>query len=251
MIRKLKKFFLIFVLLLGLFFLIGPEDLPDNSEFKKTLSLISQEDVLIIFNSGGWGDTPLEEARDLAPIIDGIQKTLSQLGYSSIVVPYTRTKESFLGRIEGVKETLSLFPEQSQKLANEIEIFIKSHPENKIIMAGLSNGGTFVNRTMMKVSKNQRNNVFAVEVGTPFWEKVLDSDNVLLLNNKGKDALSKMDLKILIPALLKSPCRWFSAQVLREELSFSQALYLPGHYYGWDSVAPEVKSFLENRFALF
>jgi len=251
MIRKLKKLFLISILLLGLFFLIGPKDLPDNSEFKKTLSLISQEDVLIIFNSGGWGDTPPEEASDLTPIIDGIQKTLSHLGYDSIVVPYTRTKESFLGRIEGVKETLSLFPNQSQKLANEIEVFIKSHPENKIIMTGLSNGAIFVNRTMMKVSENQRNSVFAIEVGTPFWEKVLDSDNILLLNNKGKDALSKMDLRILIPALLKSPCKWLSAQILREELSFSQALYLPGHYYNWDSVAPEVKSFLENRFALF
>jgi len=156
-----------------------------------------------------------------------------------------------LGRIEGVKETLSLFPNQSQELAYEIEAFIKSHPENKVIMAGLSNGAIFINRTMMKVSENQRNNIFAVEVGTPFWEKVLDSDNILLLNNEGKDALSRMDLGTLIPALLKSPYKWLSAQILREELSFSQALYLPGHYYSWDSVALEMKSFLENRFALF
>ncbi len=247
--RKNTKLITFIILLTGLFFLLG--EIPDNSRFKTVLNSVPENNIVVIFNSGGWGDTPPEEANDLAPIIDGIQKTLSDLGYNSIVVPYTRTKESFLGRVEGIKETLGLFPNQSQKLANEIEVFIKSHHENKIIMAGLSNGAIFVNRTMMKISENQRNSVFAVEVGTPFWEKVLDSDNVLLLNNKGKDALSNMDLKILIPALLKSPYRWFSAQILREELSFSQALYLPGHYYGWDSVAPEVKSFLENRFALF
>jgi len=247
--RKNTKLITFIILLTGLFFLLG--EVPDNSRFKTVLNSASENNIVIIFNSGGWGDTPPEEASDFTPIIDGIQKTLSDLGYNSIVAPYIRTKESFLGRIEGIKETLSLFPNQSQKLANEIEVFIKNHPENKIIMAGLSNRAIFVNRTMMKISENQRNNVFAVEVGTPFWEKVLDSDNVLLLNNKGKDALSKMDLRILIPALLKSPCRWLSAQVLREELSFSQALYLPGHYYGWDSVAPEVKSFLESRFALF
>jgi hypothetical protein len=247
--RKNTKLVIFIILLIGLFFLLG--EVPDNSRFKTVLNSVSENNIVIIFNSGGWGDTLPEEASDFTPIIDGIQKTLSDLGYNSIVVPYTRTKESFLGRIEGVKETLSLFPNQSQKLANEIEIFIKSHPENKIIMAGLSNGAVFVNRTMMKVSENQRNSVFAVEIGTPFWERALDSDNVLLLNNKGKDALSKMDLRTLIPSLLKSPCKWLSAQILREELSFSQALYLPGHYYGWNSVALEVKFFLENKFALF
>ena len=247
--RKDKKLVTVIILLIGLFFLLG--EAPDNSKFKDVLNSASENEIVIIFNSGGWGDTLPEEAADFTPIINGIQKTLNDLGYNSIVVPYTRTKDSFLGRVEGVKEILSLFPKQSQKLANEIEVFIKSHPENKIIMAGLSNGATFVNRTMMKVSENRRNSVFAVEVGTPFWEKVLDFDNILLLNNKGKDALSKMDLRILIPALLKSPYKWLSAQVLREELSFSQALYLPGHYYGWDSVSPEVKFFLESRFVLF
>ncbi len=117
-------------------------------------------------------------------------------------------------------------------------------------MAGLSNGGIFTNRTMIKVSENQRNSVFVVEVGIPFWENVLKSDNVLLLNNKGKDALFEMDLKILVWAFLKAPYQWFLAQVSREELSFSQALYLPGHYYSWDSVALEIESFLKEKFVL-
>ena len=247
--RKNKKLITVIILLTGLFFLLG--EAPDNSNFKNVLSSVPENNIVIIFNSGGWGDTPIEEATDFTPIIKGIEITLSDLGYNSIVVPYIRSKESFLGRVEGFKETLSLFPKQSQKLANEIEYFIENHPENKIIMAGLSNGATFVNRTIEKVSKDKRNSVFAIEVGTPFWENVLKSDNVLLLDNKGKDALSEMDLKTLIWAFLKAPYKWLLAQVSRKELSFSQALYLPGHYYSWDSVFPEVKFFLESRFALF
>ncbi len=247
--RKNKKLITIIILSTGLFFLLG--EAPDNSNFKNVLSSVPENNIVIIFNSGGWGDTPIKEAADFAPIIEGIEMTLSDLGYNSIVVPYIRTRESFLGRVEGFKEALSLFPKQSQKLASEIEYFIKNHPENKIIMAGLSNGATFINRTIKKVSKNERNSVFAIEVGTPFWENVLKSDNVLLLRNKGKDALSEMDLKTLIWAFLKAPYKWLLAQVSREELSFSQALYLPGHYYSWNSVSPEVKLFLESSFALF
>jgi len=249
MARKNKKLIAIIILLIGLFFLLGES--PDNSKFKEVLNSVSENEIVIIFNSGGWGDTPIEEAADFTPIINGIQKTLSDLGRNSIVIPYIRTKESFLGRIEGVKEILGLFPKQSQKLSNEIEYFIKNHPENKIIMAGLSNGGIFVNRTMMKISETKKNSVFAIEIGIPFWENVLKFDNVLLLNNKGKDALFEMDLKTLVWAFLKAPYQWFLAQILREELSFSQALYLPGHYYSWDNVASEVKFFLENRFVLF
>jgi len=207
--RKNKKLIAIIILATGLFFLLGES--PDNSKFKEDLNSVSENNIVIIFNSGGWGDTLIEEAVDFTPIIHGIQKTLNDLGYNSIVIPYIRTEESFLGRIEGLKETLGLFPKQSQKLANEIELFIKNHPENKIIMAGLSNGGIFVNRTMMKVSESQRNSVFAVEVGIPFWENVLKSDNILLLNNKGKDALFEMDLKILVWAFLKAPYKWFLA----------------------------------------
>jgi hypothetical protein len=247
--RENKKLISIIILLTGLFFLLGES--PDNSDFKEVLNSLSGNEIVIVFNSGGWGDTPIKEAADFTPIIDGIQRNLADLGYDSIVIPYTRTKESFLGRVEGIKEILGLFPKQSQKLADEIEGFIKEHPENKIIMAGLSNGGVFVNRTMMRIPEVERNNVLAVEIGVPFWENVLKSDNILFLNNGEKDALCTMDLKTLIGALLKAPYQWFLAQVSGEELSFSQALYLPGHYYTWDSVVPEVKSFLEDKFALF
>ncbi|MCP6718421.1 MAG: hypothetical protein KJI70_02685, partial [Patescibacteria group bacterium] len=188
--NRITNKIIISVLLIGSFFLLGEP--PENSQFKEMINLASNKEVVIVFNSGGWGNTPLDQADDFRPIIEGIQKTLKDLGYDSVVVPYERTKESFFGIIEGLKETFTLFQKQSQKLAIEIEDFIANNPENKVIITGLSNGGAFTDKVMEKISEDKRNNVFAIEVGTPFWEDVLDSGSVLLLDNQGKDPLSAM-----------------------------------------------------------
>ncbi len=240
---------IISVLLIGSFFLLGES--PDNFQFKEMINAVSDKEVVIVFNSGGWGNTPLNQADDFRPVIEGIQKTLKDLGYNSVVIPYERTKESFFGIIEGLKETFTLFQKQSQKLAIEIEDFIDNNPENKVIVTGLSNGGAFTDKVMEKISEDKRNSVFAIEVGTPFWENVLDSDSVLLLDNQGKDPLSAIDLKILLPSFLKAPIKWSLAKISGQELSLGHALRLPGHYYDWEEIAPEIRLFLENNLVLF
>ena len=98
---------IISVLLIGSFFLLGES--PDNFQFKEMINAVSDKEVVIVFNSGGWGNTPLNQADDFRPVIEGIQKTLKDLGYNSVVIPYERTKESFFGIIEGLKETFTLF----------------------------------------------------------------------------------------------------------------------------------------------
>jgi len=248
MTGKTKKIIIISILITGSFFLLG--ETPENSKFMEVLNSVPENEIVIVFNSGGWGNTPLEKADDLRPIIEGIQHTLNGLGYNSVVVPYERTKENFFGIIEGAKETLTSFEKQSQKLAAEIEYFIENNPRSKVIVTGLSNGGVFVNRVMKEISEDKRNNVFAIEVGTPFWENVLDSNNVLLLDNDGQDPLSNMDLEILLSSLVKAPFKWSMAKILGKELAFGNALKIPGHYYHWDEVALEVKSFLEEKFVL-
>ncbi len=246
--KKNKKLITFIVLLIGLFFLLG--EVPDNSRFTTVLNSVSENNIVIVFNSGGWGNTPFEKADDLRPIIEGIQHTLNELGYSSVIAPYNRTKENFLGIIEGVKEVLTSFKKQSQKLASEMEYFIENNPKNKVIVVGLSNGATFVNRVIKEIPKDKKSNVFAIEIGTPFWETVLDSDNVLLLDNNGQDSLSNMDLGILLSSLIKAPFRWSLAKISGKELAFGNALKIQNHYYNWDEVAPEVESFLKEKFVL-
>ena len=261
--KKIKRSVLILVLLGSLFFVFTPEVVPENYQFQNTLNLTTQKDVIIIFNSGGWGNTPLEKAEDFAPIIEGIEKTLKDWGYNSLVIPYIRTKDDFLGKITGAKDFLVSFKSSSKILAEKVEFLAKQFPDKKIIMTGLSSGAALVDETIEEISENSQ--VYAIEVGTPFWAETFKSENilqlperseewrrtnVLRLNNNGKDSLSAGEIKTLILSLAKAPFKWVSAKINGEELTFSQAIWVPGHEYFWDSpeVGPQIVTFLEKKF---
>jgi len=249
--KKFKKIIFISVILSSLIFLLAPADFPENFRFQQILDSTFPQEIIIIFNSGGWGNTPLEKAEDFTPIVKGIQETLNELGLNSIIAPYERTKDNFFGKITSVKEMRQSFRPQAEKLAEEIEEYLKQNSGKKIIITGLSNGGTFVNETMEKISEDLKNDVFAIEAGTPFWEKPLNSENVLSLDNEGRDPLSKGEMRILILTLIKAPFKWVWAKISSKNLTFSQAIYIPGHEYQWDKVSPEINSFLREKLNAF
>lgn len=234
--QTLKYLILISVILSGLIFLFGPEVIPDNFQPQEILNVAANSDVIIIFNSGGWGNTPLEKAEDFAPIIEGIQQTLNEWGYNSVVIPYIRTKDNFWGRVTGAKEFFNSFRNSSKDLAKEVELLGKKFPDKKIIVAGLSAGGTFVNETIKKISNTVQNSVYAITAGTPFWTEKLKSENILQLDNNGKDTLAIGEVKSLLLSLIKAP--------------FTGKFYAPGHDYFWSSaeVNSQIVSFLENKF---
>jgi len=246
--QKIKQFIIISVIIFSLFFLFGLEVIPDNFQLQEVLEAAKNSDVIIIFNSGGWGNTPLQEAEDFVPIVEGIEKTLSGWGYNSLVIPYTRTKDDLSGKITGAKDFLNSFQTSSEILAEKVNFLTESLPDKKIIMAGLSAGGALVNKTMEKIS--EKSQVFAIEAGVPFWHEKFESENVLQLNNDGKDSLSVGEIKTLLFSLAKAPLKWILAKMNGEDLTFSQAIRAPGHEYFWDSpeVGPQIVSFLKNRF---
>ncbi len=248
--KKIKQLTLVLVLLGSLFFLFGPEIIPENLQFQEILNSATNNDVIIIFNSGGWGNTPLEKAKDFTPIIKEIQETLEGWGYNSLVIPYTRTKDDLLGKVAGTKDFLNSFNSSSENLAEKVDFLTENFPNKKIIMTGLSNGATFAEETMEKVSTKTRNSVYTIAAGVPFWHDNSESENILLLDNNGKDALSKGKLKLLALTLIKTPFKWISSKVNGQNLTFSQAIQVPGHQYFWESseVGPQIVSFLENKF---
>jgi len=247
--KKIKYFIFALIILGSLFFVFAPEVVPENYQFQNTLNSVTQKDVIIIFNSGGWGNTPLEKAEDFAPIIKGIQRTLNEWGYNSIVIPYNRTKGTLFGRIVGAKDFLSSFKFSSETLAKDLEFLARNLPDKKIVIAGLSNGATFVTKTHEKISEEVKDSVYTIAAGMPFWSEPLKSDNVLQLNNKGKDSLTEGNVKPLFSALVKAPFKWILAKINGENLSFSQAIYFPDHDYSWSSpeVGSVIISFLENK----
>lgn len=248
--KKIKNFLITLIIFGGLFFLFGPEVLPENNQFQELLNSASDNDIIIIFNSGGWGNTPLEKADDFAPIIEGIEKTINNWGLNTIVIPYERTKNSFLGKITGAKEEIKSFPKPAKKLAKEIEEFLKENPSKKVIMTGLSNGAAFVDKTIKNLDEFQ-NSVLAIEVGVPFWYKPLNPDdiNILRLENEGKDSFSKGEMKTLFTVFLKTPFEWFLAKISGQNLPFARAFQAPGHKYSWDTpeVGPQIVSFLKEK----
>lgn len=237
--QKIKNLIFILILLAVFFFFCGPPSTPDNNDFKKILSSKTDADLIIIFNSGGWGDTSVEEAQDLTPIVKNIEKFLSGNGYKSVVVPYQRTKEGFVAKFVDSKEFFNNFQKQSSEAADNIEIFLKKNPGKKVLMVGLSAGAVFADETMRKIN-NFKEPVFAIEIGIPFWQKKFDSQNTLFLNNKNGDSLTKGEIKVLLSALFKAIPKWVGAKISGSELSFSLAFDFPAHHYFWDS--PEVGS---------
>ena len=250
--KKVKHLIFILIILGSLFFVFGPEVIPENFQPQDLLDYNSPTaqsyDVIIIFNSGGWGNTPLEKAEDFTPIIEGIEKTLKDWGYNSLVIPYIRTKDDFLGRITGAKDFLSSFKSSSEILAEKVEFLVEQFPDKKIIMTGLSSGAVLVDETIEEISENSQ--IYAIEVGTPFWAETFESENILQLNNNGKDSLSAGEIKTLIFSLARAPFEWISSKMNGQNLTFSQAIRVPGHEYFWDSpeVGPQIVTFLENKF---
>jgi hypothetical protein len=61
----MKKTFILIIALSVFVFLFTPNVFPDNFQIESIVNNIAESDVVIIFNSGGWGNTSLEEAEDL------------------------------------------------------------------------------------------------------------------------------------------------------------------------------------------
>lgn len=247
--KKNKLTVIFFFFFLAVLFLVSPEIFPDNYQFKNALRS-STEKIVIIFNSGGWGNTPLERAGDFNHIIEGIQGALLGLGYDSSVVPYERTQNDFLGKITSVKEVLRSFGAQSKSLAGEIEEFLELNPDKKIVLAGLSSGASFEESVVEKIFKDVRGRVLVIEAGIPFWGKKAEASgarNVLRLDNQGKDSLAVGRAKSLILSLAQAPFKWLSAKLSNKNLPLGQAFESDGHYYYWPEVKSEITGFLENN----
>jgi len=248
--KKIKGFIIFLVSLFGIVFLFEPYIVPENFSPQQILSLAAENDVIIFFNSGGWGNTPLEKADDFAPIIQGIQQTLKDWGYNSIVVPYNRTKNGFLGKMSSSRDFLTSFDFSSNNLAQEVNFLAEKLPDKKIILTGLSNGSTLVNRTYEKISEEDRDSVYTITAGAPFWVETVKSENALLINNNGKDTLAKGDIKSLFLALIETPFRWVFSKLNGQNLTLVQAAHAHGHDYPWSSpeINSQIISFLSSKF---
>lgn len=219
----------------------------NNKGFERALADSAQNNnVIIVFNSGGFGTVKPERAWDFQPLINGIQATLQDLGYSVGVVPYYRTEDSLLGKAAYTKEMIFNFPKESTYLATELEKFVELNPQKTVILAGLSNGATFVEATMEKIDCCN-DKIFSVEFGSPFWSKKQSRNNILYLNNDGKDSLSNGNVLALSWSIIKAPFIMSYTKIVGDPISFPEAMSVPGHQYYWAEVKPQVSEFFNRN----
>ena len=214
-----------------------------NAFEEQLISAGRNSDVVIIFNSGGWGTIPFERAFDFNPIINNIKALIESRHYRVSIVPYYRTKENFFARLGSIREVLFGFPDSSKTLAEKINDFIAIYPNEKIILAGLSNGATFVNATMADLKSNR---VLAIEFGAPFSKDDTKSDNILSIANK-EDILAQGAIGPLFMAVLKSPFVYASSVMRGKYISYTEAIKIEGHSYSWPDVEPQLTSFIDAK----
>jgi hypothetical protein len=194
-----------------------------------------KSDIVIIFNSGGWGVVRYKDAKDLNPIIENIKKHLK--GKKVTVVPYYITESHLVGRIAYLKDYLSFFSKESKQVASILE-----ESQKDVILIGLSNGALLVDRAMERMK--HKKNIISIELGKPFFGGHSKNKNILLINDK-RDALSNGNILKLLKTLILSPINW-----IRKEIAIGLALRIDGHIYDWETYEKVITKFLDKKLCL-
>ena len=205
-------------------------------------------DVVIVFNSGGWGWNMLVETPGWTSIIDGIKSELDGLGYRSLVLNYRRTSSGLRGCMKEFLEVSTRYPSKAGELAKRVEFLTKHNPNLRVIVAGESTGTVISDKAMGILQENAQ--VYSIQTGTPFWHKPTSLERTLLMNSNGKtiDTFSYGNVPAMIWATVKS---WFGLSSPEDNpgaiLSWLKA---PGHDYSWQypGVCSEVVKFLDKNF---
>jgi len=205
-------------------------------------------DVVILFNSGGWGWNLTGDTPGWASILEGIKSQLEELGYSPLVLTYRRTSQGIMGCVKEFFEAANHYPHKARDQAEQVEFLTHHIPNLKIIIAGESTGTVISEKTMGFLKDEPR--VYSIQTGTPFWHTPSLLDRTLLMNSNGRciDTFSRGNITAMVWATVKG---WFGLSSPDEDpgdiLSWLKA---PGHDYSWQypGVCSEVVKFLDNNF---
>ncbi len=205
-------------------------------------------DVVVVFNSGGWGGSMIDKTPGWSSILDGIESTLDDLGHQSMLLNYRRTSSGLRACINEFIEGWARYPSKAKDLAARVEFLTDHIPNLRVIVAGESNGTVIVDSTMSILRDNPQ--VYSIQTGTPFWHQPTPLDRTLLMNSNGKtvDTFSYGNVPAMIWATVKNCFGLLSPE--DNPGTVLSWLRAPGHHYSWQypGVCSEVINFLENNF---
>jgi hypothetical protein len=204
-----------------------------------------ESSVLVVFNPGGWGWSPVEKADGWRSIVEGIRSKLTDLGHRTLVVTYQRTSKGLLGCLLEMRAVARDYPERARELAVRVDFLLKHIPQMKVIVAGESMGTVIADKTMSLLRHDKR--VYSIQTGVPFWHESVESERTLLLKSNGEmtDTFSQGKILTIVWATVRSLFGWHDGSG-----TILNWLHAPGHDYSWQhpGVSGEVGRFLETNF---
>jgi hypothetical protein len=205
-------------------------------------------DVVVVFNSGGWGWNRLDETPGWATILDGIRASLDGLGYRSLVLNYQRTSRGLRGGIKEFIEEMTRYPTKARELADRVTFLIDSLPDLRVIVAGESTGTVITDKAMALLKDKPQ--VYSIQTGTPFWHKPTPLNRTLLMNSNGKtiDTFSYGNVPAMVWATVKG---WLGLSSPEDNPgNILNWLRAPGHDYSWQypGVCSGIAEFLKENF---
>ena len=226
---------------------------------------VKGHDLVIFCEPGGWGKKPMETDVQAESWLVGIESVLGQLGYNYYEVEDIRTDKGLGGYFFELKEQFTHYPLKAKELSAKIEFLTRNIAGLKVIVAGQSNGAGLAGEVTNLLQANP--NVFSIQVGIPFWHRIMQNSRSLIINENGigPDSLTRKN----IPEILKK--NWVQLFILNKVPAFTPFDWLvtravlifgpynlglgmeaPGHDYFWDypGVGPVIQSFLVRNFSV-
>jgi hypothetical protein len=205
-------------------------------------------DVIVVFNSGGWGWNITQDNGGWGTILEGIKSELESQGQQTLVMNYRRTSSGLTGIMREFLEAATRYPRKAKDLAMRIEFLTANLPQLKVIIAGESTGTVISDKTMRILKNDSR--VYSIQTGTPFWHKTAASERTLLMNNNGAtpDTFSYGDIPAIVWYTVKG---WFGAATPENKTGHILFwLKAPGHDYSWQypGVYSKIVEFIDKNF---
>jgi len=211
------------------------------------------KDFLLIHNPGGWGTTRLKNCLQWErSIVEGVNATINQLGYSCFLLQYFRTGNGWREIMRDIREQLRFFANKSPILASELQFITRQFNNINVIMVGVSQGAAFSNAVLQNEVALDR--VYSIELGMPFLyeSRQVATERTLAVKGNGlmPDALMEWDIITIIKTYFSAPFRWVKYRLEGRPLTFARCINVPGHDYNWEypEVQRQIEDFLKTNF---
>jgi len=207
------------------------ETLQDEfaTELLATYQAAQGKDVVVFFNSGGFGWDAINETVEGQGFIDGIGAELENLNLSPLLLNHKRTTVTVNGGVSEFLLATGYYPTKSKDLATRVKFLTDHIPGIKVILAGLSNGTLICDSVMNILKDNQR--LFSVQMGPPFWNDAASTERTLVLRSNGiiPDSFSQVDIITIMRANLEA----LFGQNQEHPGNIFTYIGAPGHDYKW------------------